>query len=111
MMVNNETGVIQPIEEVVNVLLEHQSFFHTDAVEGYGILPIDVNKMKIDLLTVSSHKINGPKGLGFLYVHPEVKLQSLQHGGEQERKRRAGTENVGAIAGFSEAILLSQNEK
>src|SRR5699024_4498693 len=111
MMVNNETGVIQPIEEIGKMLSEHQAFFHTDAVQGYGILLIDVEMMKIDLLTVSSHKINGPKGLGFLYIHPDVKLQAIQHGGEQERKRRAGTENVGAIAGFSEAIQLSQTEK
>ncbi|SFL79340.1 cysteine desulfurase [Gracilibacillus orientalis] len=111
MMVNNETGVIQPIEKIGDLLAEHQTFFHTDAVQAYGMLPIDVGELKVDLLTVSSHKINGPKGLGFLYVHPDVTVHALQHGGEQERKRRPGTENVAAIAGFTEAIQLSQTER
>ncbi|WP_018931488.1 cysteine desulfurase family protein [Gracilibacillus lacisalsi] len=111
MMVNNETGVIQPIAEIGELLADHQAYFHTDAVQAYGMLPIDVGELKVDLLTVSSHKINGPKGLGFLYVHPDVTLQALQHGGEQERKRRPGTENVAAIAGFTEAIQLAQTER
>ncbi|MGP4041754.1 cysteine desulfurase family protein [Gracilibacillus sp. D59] len=111
MMVNNETGVIQPIADIGELLKEHQAFFHTDAVQAYGMLPINVGELKVDLLTVSSHKINGPKGLGFLYVHPDVTLQALQHGGEQERKRRPGTENVAAIAGFTEAIQLAQTER
>ncbi|MDX8047668.1 cysteine desulfurase family protein [Gracilibacillus sp. S3-1-1] len=111
MMVNNETGVIQPIAEIGQLLEEHKAYFHTDAVQAYGMLPIDVNELKVDLLTVSSHKINGPKGLGFLYVDPNVSLQALQHGGEQERKRRPGTENVAAIAGFTEAIKLGQAER
>ncbi|QGH35065.1 aminotransferase class V-fold PLP-dependent enzyme [Gracilibacillus salitolerans] len=111
MMVNNETGVIQPIAAIGELLEEHQTYFHTDAVQAYGMLPIKVGELKVDLLTVSSHKINGPKGLGFLYVHPGVTLQALQHGGEQERKRRPGTENVAAIAGFTEAIQLALTER
>lgn len=111
MMVNNETGVIQPIEEIGTILKDHQAFFHTDAVQAYGILPINIATLHADLLTVSSHKINGPKGIGFLYVHETVKLQALQHGGEQERKRRAGTENVAAIAGFSKAVELACTER
>lgn len=111
MMVNNETGVIQPIEEIGAILTDHQALLHTDAVQAFGILPINVTAMKVDLLTVSSHKINGPKGIGFLYVDEEVKLQALQHGGEQEQKRRAGTENVAAIVGFSKAIELAYTKR
>ncbi|WP_208590299.1 cysteine desulfurase family protein [Gracilibacillus suaedae] len=111
MMVNNETGVIQPIAEIGELLVDHQAYFHTDAVQAYGMLSINVGELKVDLLTVSSHKINGPKGLGFLYVHPDVALQALQYGGEQERKRRPGTENVAAIAGFTEAIQLVLTER
>ncbi|UOQ86113.1 cysteine desulfurase family protein [Gracilibacillus salinarum] len=111
MMVNNETGVIQPIQEIGELLASHQAYFHTDAVQAYGLLPIDVEALHLDLLSVSSHKINGPKGLGFLYIDPDTTMQALQHGGEQERKRRAGTENVAAITGFAEAIRLAQHER
>ncbi|UOQ47340.1 cysteine desulfurase [Gracilibacillus caseinilyticus] len=111
MMVNNETGVIQPIKEIGELLASHQAYFHTDAVQAYGLLSIDVEALDLDLLSVSSHKINGPKGLGFLYIHPDTTLQALQHGGEQERKRRAGTENVAAITGFAAAIRLAQDER
>ncbi|SHN09830.1 cysteine desulfurase family protein [Gracilibacillus kekensis] len=111
MMVNNETGVIQPIREIGKLLKDHQAYFHTDAVQAYGMLPIKVKELQVDLLTVSSHKINGPKGLGFLYVAPDVALHALQHGGEQERKRRPGTENMSAIIGFAEAIKLAQDER
>ncbi|GAB2554828.1 cysteine desulfurase family protein [Gracilibacillus alcaliphilus] len=111
MMVNNETGVIQPIAAIGEILHDHQAYFHTDAVQAYGILPIDINILQVDLLTVSSHKINGPKGLGFLYSNKEVTLEPIQYGGEQERKRRPGTENVAGIVGFAKAIELVQREQ
>ncbi len=105
---NNEVGTIQPIVEIGEILKGHQAFFHTDAVQAYGLLSIDVKQLGIDLLSVSSHKINGPKGIGFLYAASHVPLSPLLFGGEQERKRRAGTENVASIAGFEEAVVLSQ---
>ncbi|WP_010531086.1 cysteine desulfurase family protein [Lentibacillus jeotgali] len=111
MYVNNETGMIQPIETIGNLLKNHQAYFHTDAVQAFGLLDIDVKESGIDLLTVSSHKINGPKGIGFLYVSKDVKIEALQFGGEQERKRRPGTENVAAIAGFQKAVELVMAEK
>ncbi|OZU89863.1 cysteine desulfurase NifS [Virgibacillus indicus] len=111
MYVNNETGMIQPIKEIGVILKEHQAYFHTDAVQAFGLLDINVKDMGIDLLSVSSHKINGPKGIGFLYASENVKLNALQFGGEQERKRRAGTENVAGIAGFKTAVELAMSEK
>lgn len=111
MYVNNETGIIQPIEEIGNILREHQAHFHTDAVQAYGLLDIDVQKFGIDLLSVSSHKIYGPKGVGFLYVREGILLNTLQFGGEQERKRRPGTENVVSIVGFQKAVELAMQNK
>jgi cysteine desulfurase len=111
MFVNNETGVIQPIEEIGELLKDHQAYFHTDAVQAYGLIDIDVEKLAVDLLTTSAHKINGPKGIGYLYAAESVVLQALAFGGEQERKRRAGTENVAAIAGFYKAVELLLEEK
>jgi cysteine desulfurase len=111
---NNETGVLQPIKEIGEMLKEHQAFFHTDAVQAYGLIPIDVNELHIDLLSVSAHKINGPKGAGFLYARETVKLIPRLYGGEQERKRRAGTENVAGIVGMAKAVEIAQatmNEK
>lgn len=105
---NNEVGSIQPIAEIGELLANHSAYFHTDAVQAYGLVPIDVNELKVDLLSVSAHKINGPKGIGFLYVRSNVKIDSRAYGGEQERKRRAGTENVPAIAGFAEAVTIAQ---
>ncbi|WP_226667267.1 cysteine desulfurase family protein [Metabacillus litoralis] len=104
---NNEVGVIQPIREIGNILKDHQAIFHTDAVQAYGIEQIDINELNVDLLSVSSHKINGPKGVGFLYAKSGVKLQPTLHGGEQELKRRAGTENVPGIFGFQLAAQVS----
>lgn len=106
MYVNNETGVIQPIEDIGRLLKEHRAYFHTDAVQAYGSMEIDVESLGVDLLTASAHKINGPKGIGFLYAKETVHMQHLLFGGEQERKRRAGTENVTAIAGFKQAVEL-----
>src|SRR5699024_12428542 len=93
MMANNETGVIQPIHEIGELLKEHQAYFHTDAVKAYSMLDIDVNELQVDLLTTSAHKLNGPKGVGFLYKKSEVPLQQLQYGGYQEGIKRPGTEN------------------
>ncbi|UII54986.1 cysteine desulfurase [Cytobacillus spongiae] len=107
---NNEVGTIQPIKEIGEILKNHQALFHTDAVQAYGIEKLAVSELGVDLLSVSAHKINGPKGIGFLYAHQQVKLSSRMFGGEQERKRRAGTENVSAIAGFCEAVKISQIE-
>ncbi|UOQ93830.1 cysteine desulfurase [Halobacillus shinanisalinarum] len=111
MMVNNETGVIQPIEAIADQLASHQAYFHSDIVQAYGLTEINVEKLPVDLLAVSSHKINGPKGIGFLYVREGTQVQSLAYGGEQERKRRAGTENVPGIIGFQKAIELTEAER
>jgi cysteine desulfurase len=111
MFANNEVGTIQPIAEIGQLLSEHQAYFHTDAVQAYGLLPIDVKKMHIDLLSVSAHKVNGPKGIGFLYENTGVRLQPYFYGGEQERKRRAGTENVPGIAGFKKAVEIIQKDR
>lgn len=107
MYANNEVGSIQPIQEIGELLKDHPAYFHTDAVQAFGTLPIDVKKVGIDLLSVSSHKITGPKGIGFLYAREGLKLAPTSFGGEQERKRRAGTENVAAIAGFAKAIEIT----
>lgn len=111
MYVNNETGVIQPIEEIGQLLADHQAYFHTDAVQAFGLLSIDVKEMGIDMLTASAHKVNGPKGIGFLYADETIPLQALQFGGEQERKRRPGTENVVGAAGFQKAVELVMEDK
>ncbi|WLR44041.1 cysteine desulfurase family protein [Bacillus carboniphilus] len=105
---NNEVGTLQPIPEIGKILSSHQAFFHTDAVQAFGIEKMDVHKIGIDLLSTSSHKVNGPKGVGFLFAKKGIRLYSLLHGGEQETKRRAGTENLPAIIGFSKAIQISQ---
>ncbi|MBC2123927.1 cysteine desulfurase family protein [Listeria innocua] len=108
---NNEIGTIQPIAEIGAVLLDHQAVFHTDAVQAYGLLNINVIELGVDLLTTSSHKINGPRGVGFLYVKNGTRLAYQMHGGEQERKRRAGTENLAGICGFSAASIIMTNER
>ncbi|QED48741.1 cysteine desulfurase family protein [Cytobacillus dafuensis] len=107
---NNEVGTIQPIEEIGKMLAGHSAKFHTDAVQAFGLENINVRNCGIDLMSVSAHKINGPKGIGFLYVNKDVKLSSRLFGGEQERKRRAGTENVPSIAGLLEAVRIAQQE-
>lgn len=108
---NNEVGTLQPIKEIGELLKSHQALFHSDAVQAYGIEDINVNEINVDLLSVSAHKINGPKGTGFLYVRDRVKLVPRSYGGEQERKRRAGTENVPAIVGFQEAVKIASEER
>lgn len=107
MMANNEIGTIEPIKELAEITREAGAVFHTDAVQAVGHIPIDVEEMKIDLLSASGHKLNGPKGIGFLYVGKGVRLPSFLHGGAQERGKRAGTQNVPAIAGFGEAVRLA----
>ncbi|WHZ06139.1 cysteine desulfurase family protein [Neobacillus sp. YX16] len=108
---NNEVGSLQPIKEIGELLKSHQALFHTDAVQAYGIEEINVDDLNVDLLSVSAHKINGPKGTGFLFVRDKVKLVPRAYGGEQERKRRAGTENVAAIVGFQEAAIVAAQER
>lgn len=103
MMANNEIGTIEPIAEIGKIAKAHDILFHTDAVQAFGQLPIDVDAMQIDLLSASGHKLNGPKGIGFLYIRSGVKLRSFVHGGGQERSRRAGTENVPGIVGLGAA--------
>ena len=103
MFANNEIGTIEPVKEIGMIAKEHGILFHTDAVQVFGQVPIDVDDMHIDMLSSSAHKINGPKGIGFLYIRKGVKIRSFVHGGAQERKRRAGTENVPAIVGYGVA--------
>ena len=105
---NNEVGTIQPIREIGELLTEHQAKFHTDAVQAYGLVPLSVDELGVDLLSVSAHKLNGPKGVGFLYQRKGNDMVPLFFGGEQERKRRAGTENLPAIVAFSEAVTIAQ---
>ena len=103
MFANNEIGTIQPIKEIGEIAHEHGILFHTDAVQAFGQLPINVDECHIDMLSASGHKFNGPKGIGIMYIRTGVKIRSFIHGGAQERKRRAGTENVPGIVGIGTA--------
>lgn len=107
MFANNEIGTIEPVREIGSIAKKHGILFHTDAVQAYGHLPIDVNADSIDMLSASGHKFHGPKGVGFLYIRTGVKLPSLMHGGAQERGRRAGTENVPGIVGMGKAAEIA----
>lgn len=107
MFANNEIGTIEPIAEIGKIAKEHGVLFHTDAVQAFTQVPIDVEEMNIDMLSVSGHKINGPKGIGFLYIRKGVKIRSFVHGGAQERSRRAGTENVPGIIGLAKATEIA----
>ena len=104
MFANNEIGTIEPIKEIGAIAKEHGILFHTDAVQAFGQVPINVDELNIDMLSSSGHKLNGPKGIGFLYIRKGVKIRSFVHGGGQERKRRAGTENIPAIVGYGAAV-------
>lgn len=104
MFANNEIGTIQPIKEIGEIACQSGILFHTDAVQAFGQLPINVDECHIDMLSASGHKLNGPKGIGFLYIRKGVKIRSFVHGGAQERKRRAGTENVPGIVGLGAAV-------
>ncbi|MBS4176238.1 cysteine desulfurase family protein [Lederbergia citrea] len=105
---NNEVGTVQPIKEIGELLANHQAYFHTDAVQAYGLETIDVTELYVDLLSVSAHKINGPKGVGFLFIKTGTKINPGTFGGEQELKKRAGTENLASIAGFAEAVTIAK---
>ena len=104
MFANNEIGTIQPIKEIGEIAKEHGILFHTDAVQAYGHVHINVDEDHIDMLSTSGHKINGPKGIGFLYIRKGIKIRSFVHGGQQERSRRAGTENIPGIVGYGAAV-------
>lgn len=104
MFANNEIGTIEPIKEIGHIAHDNGILFHTDAVQAFGQVPINVDEYHIDMLSASGHKLNGPKGIGFLYIRKGVKVRSFIHGGAQERKRRAGTENVPGIVGLGAAV-------
>ena len=110
MHANNEIGIIEPIAEIGRIAKEAGIYFHTDAVQTAGHIPVDVNELGVDLLSLSAHKIYGPKGIGALYIRKGTKLLALMHGGEQERRRRAGTENIPAIVGLGKAVELARQE-
>ena len=107
MAANNEIGTIQPLKEIGAIARKHGVFFHTDAVQAFAHIPIDVDEMNIDMLSASGHKINGPKGIGVMYIRKGVKIRSFIHGGAQERQRRAGTHNVTGIVGMGKAAEIS----
>lgn len=107
MAANNEIGTIEPLAEIGAIAREKGILFHTDAVQAFGHIPIDVDAMNIDMLSASGHKVNGPKGIGLLYIRKGVKIRSFVHGGAQERQRRAGTHNVPGIVGFGKAAQLA----
>ncbi len=110
MTANNEIGTIEPIAEIGRIAHEHGVLFHTDAVQAYGHIPINVDEMNIDMLSASGHKLHGPKGIGILYIRKGVKIRSFIHGGAQERNRRAGTLNVPGIVGFGKAAELAERD-
>jgi len=110
MHANNEVGTIEPIAEIGNIARESEICLHTDAVQAVGHVPVDVNKLNVDLLSVSAHKLYGPKGVGALYIRKGTKVTSFMHGGSQERGKRASTENVPAIVGFGKAAEIAQRE-
>ena len=110
MHANNEVGTVEPVEEIGRIAREAGVYFHSDAVQTVGHIPVNVDKLKVDLLAISAHKLYGPKGVGALYVRKGTKLVSLMHGGEQEKRRRAGTENVPAIVGLGKAVELAGQE-
>ncbi|EKQ53763.1 MULTISPECIES: cysteine desulfurase NifS [unclassified Clostridium] len=109
MFANNEIGTIQPIKEIGEICREKKVYFHTDAVQAVGNVPVDVKEMNIDMLSLAGHKIYGPKGIGVLYIKKGIKIDNLVHGGGQERNRRAGTENIAAIVGLGKAVELAND--
>ena len=109
MTANNEIGTIEPIAEIGRIAKKHGILFHTDGVQAFGQIPMNVDELNVDMLSASGHKLNGPKGIGFLYIRKGVKIRSFIHGGAQERKRRAGTENVPGIVGLGKAVELAIN--
>lgn len=109
MTANNEIGTIEPIAEIGKIAKDHGVLFHTDAVQAFGHIPMNVDEMNIDMLSASGHKINGPKGIGIMYIRKGVKIGSFVHGGAQERQRRAGTHNVPGIVGIGKAVELARD--
>ena len=109
MFANNEIGTIEPIKEIGEIAKANGILFHTDAVQAFGQVPIYVDELNIDMLSSSGHKLNGPKGIGFLYIRKGIKIRSFVHGGAQERKRRAGTENIPGIVGYGAAVERAMN--
>ncbi len=107
MFANNEIGTVQPIKELGEIAHKHGILFHTDAVQAFGQIPINADEMNIDMLSASGHKLNGPKGIGFLYIRKGLKIGPFIHGGAQERRRRAGTENVPGIVGLGKAVEIA----
>ncbi len=107
MFANNEIGTVQPIKELGEIAHKHNVLFHTDAVQAFGQIPINADEMNIDMLSASGHKLNGPKGIGFLYIRKGLKIGPFIHGGAQERRRRAGTENVPGIVGLGKAVEIA----
>ena len=107
---NNEIGVIEPIEEIGNICKEKNILFHTDTVQSFTKVPIDVKKINVDLISLSGHKIHGPKGIGALFIKNGIKIQKIIHGGHQENNKRAGTENIPGIVGFAKAVELANEE-
>lgn len=110
MHANNEVGTIQPIKEIARIVKAKGIYFHTDAVQSFGKIPVDVEDLGVDLLSLSSHKINGPKGVGLLYIRKGVKIDPVHHGGHHERSLRAGTENVPCIVGFAKSAQIVQRQ-
>jgi len=110
MQASNEVGTVEPIAEIGRIAKEAGIYFHTDAVQTVGHIPVDVNELGVDLLSMSAHKLYGPKGVGALYIRKGTKLIPFMHGGEQERRRRASTENIPGIVGFGKAVELAQQE-
>ena len=108
MLVNNEIGTIEPVKEAAAIAKKHNILFHTDAVQALGNVPIDVKDMGADMMSMSSHKIYGPKGIGALYIRKGVRIDNYMHGGAQENSRRAGTENLAGIVGFGKAAELAR---
>ena len=107
MFANNEIGTIQPIKEIGEIAKKHKILFHTDAVQAFGHDRYKCGRLGIDMLSASAHKLNGPKGIGFLYIRKGIKIRSFIHGGAQERGRRAGTENVPYVVGFGKAVEIA----
>jgi cysteine desulfurase len=110
MYANNEVGTIEPIAEIGNIAREADIYFHTDAVQTVGHIPVDVDKLNVNLLSISAHKLYGPKGIGALYIRKGTRIGSFMHGGSQERGKRASTENVPAIVGLGKAAEIAQQE-
>ncbi|MCR5539174.1 MAG: aminotransferase class V-fold PLP-dependent enzyme, partial [Lachnospiraceae bacterium] len=108
MFANNEIGTIEPVKELAAVAHAHGALFHTDAVQAFGHVPIDVKELGIDLMSASAHKLNGPKGVGLLYIRKGIRIESFVHGGAQERGKRAGTTNAPGIVGFGKAVELAR---